>query len=81
MKIALKNANLWYNNGRSSPYVFFACPDAETSERFCDRLLYDFGIISTPGSGFGEGGEGYVRLSAFCSRSDALVFSDRMRYF
>lgn len=81
MKIALKNANLWYNNGRSSPYVFFACPDAETSERFCDRLLYDFGIISTPGSGFGEGGEGYVRLSAFCSRSDALAFSDRMRYF
>lgn len=81
MKIALKNANLWYNNGRSSPYVFAACPIGESSEDFCDRLLYDYGIIATPGSGFGDGGEGYIRLSAFCSRSDALGFLDRMKGF
>lgn len=81
IKIALKNANLWYNNDRASPYVFASCPDGETSEDFCDRLLTEFGAIATPGSGFGDGGEGYVRFSAFCSRSDALEFSRRMRYF
>lgn len=78
IKIALKNADLWYNNTRSTPYVFAKCPDGFTSTTFCDELLCDYGIIATPGSGFGDGGEGFVRFSAFCSRSDALEFLDRI---
>lgn len=33
-------------------------------------LLENTGIVSTPGAGFGKGGEGYLRLSSFASRED-----------
>ncbi len=77
IKNALKTANLWYNNGRSSPYVFSSCPDGQGSEAFCDELLEKYGVVATPGNGFLSGGEGFVRFSAFCTRTDALTFYDR----
>lgn len=35
---------------------------------FFEMLLYGFGIVGTPGVGFGPSGEGYFRLTAFGSR-------------
>lgn len=78
LKIALKNLNLWYNNTVCSPYVFAKTPNGESSSEFCQKLLHASGIVSTPGSGFLQGGEGYFRLSAFCTREDALKASDRL---
>ncbi|MBR2384155.1 MAG: LL-diaminopimelate aminotransferase [Clostridia bacterium] len=80
LKIALKNLNLWYNNTVCSPYVFAKTPIGETSQEFCQKLLLSLGIVATPGSGFLRGGEGYFRLSAFCSREDALNASDRLKH-
>ncbi len=38
-------------------------PEGETSAGFADRLLDRAGIFVAPGSGYGERGEGYVRIS------------------
>lgn len=38
-----------------------------SSEEFCDRLLEKAKVAIVPGSAFGAGGEGYVRISYACS--------------
>jgi len=78
LKKALKKINLWYNTVNASPYVFFACPDGFGSEEFFDKLLNCAGIVSTPGIGFGEAGEGYMRFSAFCDRKEIIEASERL---
>ena len=34
-----------------------------TSADFCEKLIEEQGIVVTPGSGFGDEGEGYFRIS------------------
>jgi len=40
------------------------------SWEFFDRLLQQCQIVCTPGAGFGDAGEGFVRFSAFSNRKD-----------
>ena len=44
-------------------YVWCPVPSGYTSSEFTSLLLKECGIVTTPGSGFGEPGEGYVRLA------------------
>jgi len=46
-----------------SCYVWAPVPTGETSVAFADRLLDEAGVFVAPGNGYGERGEGYVRLS------------------
>lgn len=46
-----------------SCYVWAPVPAGETSTGFADRLLEEAGIFVAPGNGYGEQGEGYVRVS------------------
>jgi LL-diaminopimelate aminotransferase len=46
-----------------SCYVWAPVPEGHTSVSFADRLLDEAGVFVAPGSGYGEHGEGYVRLS------------------
>jgi LL-diaminopimelate aminotransferase len=46
-----------------SCYVWVPVPNGDTSMSFSDRLLEIAGVFVAPGSGYGGGGEGYVRLS------------------
>lgn len=34
-----------------------------TSEQFCEKLLYDYGVAIVPGTAFGKCGEGFARVS------------------
>lgn len=54
--------------GEHSPYVWLKAPDGLTSWEFFDLLLAKLNIVGTPGSGFGDMGEGYFRLTGFGSR-------------
>jgi LL-diaminopimelate aminotransferase len=56
--------------GENAPYVWIQTPKGVTSWQFFDKLLNDAHVVSTPGSGFGASGEGYIRLSAFNSREN-----------
>jgi LL-diaminopimelate aminotransferase len=51
-------------------YLWVPCPPNMTSTDFALDVLQRTGIVLTPGSAFGKGGEGYVRISliADCDR-------------
>ena len=52
-------------------YVWLPVPGGRTSADFTARLLDEAGIVTTPGNGFGEPGEGFIRLT-LCSPADRL---------
>jgi LL-diaminopimelate aminotransferase len=55
---------------RATMYLWVPVPPGMTSADFALTVLQRTGVVLTPGSAFGEGGEGYVRLSliADCDR-------------
>jgi LL-diaminopimelate aminotransferase len=58
--------------GVHAPYLWLRTPAGVGSWAFFDRLLAEVQIVGTPGAGFGPGGEGYFRLSAFNSRANIV---------
>lgn len=44
-------------------YIWAKVPEGYTSYDFCEKLIGETGIVVTPGSGFGDEGEGYFRIS------------------
>ena len=48
---------------RATFYVWFPVPRGYTSAQFATLLIEKAGIVVTPGNGFGEGGEGYIRMA------------------
>jgi LL-diaminopimelate aminotransferase len=51
--------------GENSPYIWVKT--GTDSWEFFDRLLNEASVVTTPGSGFGTCGQGYIRISAFNS--------------
>ena len=64
----MDECGIFYTGGKNSPYVWLKCPDGMTSWEFFDYLLNEIQVVGTPGSGFGQNGEGFFRLTAFGSR-------------
>jgi len=58
--------------GVNAPYIWFKTPDGSGDWDFFDRLLSEVHVVSTPGSGFGPSGQGYLRLTAFGTRASTL---------
>ncbi len=60
-------------------YLWVPCPPDTTSTDFALSVLQQTGVVVTPGNAFGEGGEGYVRISliADCDRLGEVL--DRFR--
>ena len=52
--------------GLSTATAWARLPEGRKSEDFVLNLIREKGIVSTPGNGFGDAGEGYVRFT-FCS--------------
>ncbi|GER89342.1 hypothetical protein KDW_35040 [Dictyobacter vulcani] len=48
---------------RAGLYVWAHIPAGSTSKNFADWLFDQTGVLLTPGTNFGSGGEGYVRIS------------------
>ena len=53
--------------GQDAPYIWVGFPGKASWDVFAD-ILEKCNIVTTPGSGFGPAGEGFVRVSAFNSR-------------
>ena len=68
----LKKLGIWSIGGENSPYIWLKCTDGMSSWDFFDYLLTQFGIVGTPGAGFGANGEGFFRLTAFGDRGNIL---------
>jgi len=48
---------------KASLYVWAKVPKGYTSVEFANALLEEIGVVVTPGVGYGEHGEGYIRIS------------------
>ncbi|MCE2466357.1 MAG: LL-diaminopimelate aminotransferase [Dehalococcoidia bacterium] len=59
----LKRIGLRVIPPQASLYVWARVPDGFTSAEFAQRLLEETAIVVTPGSSYGQYGEGYIRLS------------------
>lgn len=65
--------------GVNAPYVWVKTPEGVDSWSFFRRLLEECDLVSTPGVGFGNSGEGYVRLTAFNTRENTEKAAERLR--
>ena len=70
---------IWHTGGKNSPYIWMECPNNMTSWDFFDDLLSRGAIVGTPGSGFGENGEGFFRLTSFGTEENTAKAMDRLR--
>ena len=59
----MRDIGLEVESPRASLYVWAKVPAGYASAEFAARLLEDNSIVVTPGSSYGEYGEGYIRLS------------------
>ena len=73
--------NMKAYGGVNGPYIWVKTPDGLTSWQMFDRMLCDFNVVITPGSGFGAQGEGYFRISAFNTRANAEEVARRLQTF
>ena len=63
--------------GVNSPYIWVKT--GKKSWKFFDRMLQKAQVVTTPGTGFGPCGEGYIRISAFNSRENVEEAMARIR--
>jgi len=76
---ALTELGIWFTGGIDSPYVWLKCPNGMTSWEFFDHLLENANVVGTPGSGFGESGEGFFRLTAFGATENVVEAMERLK--
>ena len=63
MVAALEEVGVHVRRPRATPYLWFPTPDERPSVEFAAWLLERIGVALAPGSAFGAGGEGFLRLS------------------
>jgi LL-diaminopimelate aminotransferase len=59
----LREIGLEVDKPKATFYLWIQVPSAYTSAQFTALLMEQAGIVSTPGNGFGEEGEGYIRMA------------------
>lgn len=72
----LGRSGLSFTVPRATFYFWVKTPGGAPSMAFCRFLLESFGIVATPGVGFGDNGEGYFRLS-ITTDMDTIVEAGR----
>jgi LL-diaminopimelate aminotransferase len=75
----LDEAGLKYDLPKATFYVWFEVPKGLTSKEFSSKLLTESGIVVTPGTGFGEYGEGYARVSTTFSTERIIQAVERLK--
>ena len=65
--------------GTNAPYIWVKTDKNINSWGLFDKLLNEANVVSTPGSGFGPSGEGYLRFSAFALRENVIEAMNRIK--
>ena len=66
------------HGGTNAPYVWVGFDGRASWDVFAE-ILEKCDLVATPGSGFGPGGEGFVRVSAFGHREDVEEACQRLQ--
>ena len=69
MVAGLRAMGLEVTPPKATFYLWVKVPPGHNSASFASLLLDEAGVVLTPGSGFGEAGEGYVRLALTVSEA------------
>lgn len=64
--------------GLDAPYIWVGFPGKKSWDVFSE-ILDKSQVVTIPGAGFGPGGEGYLRLSAFAPRASCEEACKRLR--
>jgi LL-diaminopimelate aminotransferase len=74
----LKEVGFEVESPKATFYLWIKTPKGYTSAQFATKLL-EKGVVITPGNGFGEPGEGYVRIALTQKRSRLDEAIQRMK--
>jgi len=75
----LRAVGLQCDKPRATFYVWVSCPRGLSSADFTAKLLDEAGVVTTPGNGFGEAGEGYVRFTVCVDKERLREVAERIR--
>jgi LL-diaminopimelate aminotransferase len=75
----LKRLGLEVDPPPAAFYVWVTVPKGYTSASFTAHLLEKAGIVTTPGNGFGEPGEGYIRMTVTTSKERLAEAVERIQ--
>lgn len=64
--------------GTDAPYIFISL-DGKSSWDTFSEILEKAEVVTIPGAGFGPGGEGFLRLSAFVPREGVIEACERLK--
>jgi LL-diaminopimelate aminotransferase len=78
LKQALLDLNYEVFGGVNAPYLWVRFMGQKSWDVF-QYFLENYHIVTTPGSGFGPEGEGFIRLTAFGQRKNILSAIDRLK--
>jgi LL-diaminopimelate aminotransferase len=78
IKEGLTSLGLTSHGGENSPYVWAEYPGRKSWDVFTE-ILEKAHVVTTPGSGFGPSGEGFIRFSAFGHRADVVEAVRRLK--
>ncbi|KAI9103582.1 hypothetical protein K1719_023205 [Acacia pycnantha] len=76
---SLASLGLTVYGGENAPYIWVHFPRSKSWDVFAE-ILDKTHIITVPGSGFGPGGEEFIRISAFGHRETIIEASQRLKY-
>ena len=72
MRASLTDMGFKVYGGIDAPYLWVKTPGNMTSWEFFDWMLQSAHVVCTPGVGFGDKGEGFVRLTAFGTHENTV---------
>ncbi len=75
----LKKLGLELNSPPAAFYVWMEVPKGFTSASFTAHLIEKAGIVTTPGNGFGEPGEGYIRMTVTTNKDRLTEAVERLQ--
>jgi LL-diaminopimelate aminotransferase len=75
----LRAVGLECDKPQATFYVWVAAPKGLTSAAFTAKLLDEAGVVTTPGNGFGDAGEGYVRFTVCVEKDRLKEVAERIR--
>jgi LL-diaminopimelate aminotransferase len=75
----LRAAGLRVESPKATFYLWVRIPNGYTSAQFAAHLMEKSGIVATPGIGFGDAGEGYIRFALTVGEDRLREAASRLR--
>merc|ERR1712176_1191195 len=80
LREAMEEIGYTVYGGTDAPYVFVELPESMGgSWDAFNTIMEKAQVVTIPGAGFGPGGEGYLRLSAFAPRDSVIEACKRLK--